>query len=363
MARSTKHARETEIARRLALLLERVPLKALHNLLANLSDGIAEALAETQSQQTPNATRGWKSHDDPSGSIQFLSPCSLSVEVVPQAVTYLDRFDLAMPIPPSVIAGRVITSIVFEFKLHLHNLKQLQKYAGGMAPNSLIVSVSKEATLAQLVRVNDESPIVFQTWEHLYFALQSMLSGDAAPRVAGIEEPADLLLKFDHRVAGQDRLAFEIESFLELLLTRDLLPSRELVLAVPLGAHAKETLKQSPPYYVHSDSWRAGYRYLVALWRNEITHIYEVLESVTTNAVGDTPGGPPETLPQAEWVELASLPGSRVSVLKPLDATHARLGRYLKKKYSKKGPQGHAAAFTQTHRYLERPEELENYFI
>ena len=62
---------------------------------------------------------------------------------------------------------------------------------------------------------------------------------------------------------------------------------RELVLVVPPGVHAKESLKHSPPFYGHPDSWRAGYRYLVTLWRNEVKGVYEVLESVTTNPVGD----------------------------------------------------------------------------
>ena len=134
------------------------------------------------------------------------------------------------------------------------------------------------------------------------------------------------------------------------------------MLVVPLGVHAKESLKHSPPFYGHPDSWRAGYRYLVTLWRNEVKGVYEVLESVTTNPVGDAACPAPNNFPKPTWETLASSPGYRVSVLKPLDETDQRLGRFLNKRYSKKGPQGRGAAFTQTHRYLEHPEDLGDYF-
>lgn len=352
------NARETEIARRLWHVIERLPIRALQNFMRNLRDGVDET------SERPEANRiRWATHVATSSPICILRDPIARVEVSPEAEGSTDRFDLVIPTPPVIIAGQLVTSITFEFKLGSYDSSQLQRYALALK-NSVLLSVSKEAVgLDQIFKLDGTTPVVFQTWEHLYFALHGMLSGDAGPRVEKVDEPADLLLKFDHRLAGQDRVSFEIESFLELLISRDLLPNRDLVLVVPRGLLASETLQASPPYYRHPDSWRPGYRYLVTVYRNQIQDIFEVTNSVTTDSVDGTVPPAPNGMNPKEWEEeIAASPGSRVSVLRRLTALDPILGTYVNQKYYKPGPKGRAAAFTQTHRYVEHPEDLGNYF-
>lgn len=352
-------ARETEIARRLLLVLERLPSRSLQNFVQNLADALPRLL---NLPEVAGIERRWHSHAA-IGGVSLSKDSYARVEVVPGAEGTQDRLDLVLPTAPVLVGGRLITSLVFEFKIDSYQLAQLERYAAAL-PNSLLVSVSKQPHgLEQLARAGNGATIIFQTWEHLYFAFARMLSGDAGPRLVQVDEPSGLLLNFDHLVAGQDRVSFEIESFLELLLNRDLLPNRDLVLAIPRGEWAASTLQEDPPYYRHPDSWRAGYSYLVSVYRNEIEGIFEVVHSVTTDPVEGTPPPAPPGVDSEKWEqEIAAAPGSRVSILRRLDATDPVLGPYLGRRYEKAGPKGHAAAFVQTHRYIEHPGELKAFF-
>lgn len=354
-------ARETEIARRLLLVLERLPHRALQNFVRNLVDAIPRLLDLKEA----SASNGrWHSHD-PRGPISLLRDTYARVEVVPAAEGTQERLDLVLPIAPVVLGDRLITSLVFEFKLASYQLEQLQRYAA-VLPNSLLISISKQpGGLQDLASADAETgaAIIFQTWEHLYFACARMLSGDATPRLVQVEEPPGLIMNFDHLIAGQDRASFEVESFLELLLNRDLLPNRDLVLAIPRGEWAASTLQEDPPYYRHPDSWRAGYNYLVSVYKNQIDGIYEVVHSVTTDQVDGTIPPAPPGVDAAKWEqEIATNPGSRVSILTRLDKSDTVLGPYLDKRYEKSGPKGHASAFVQTHRYIEHPGDLAAFF-
>lgn len=352
-------ARETEIARRLLLVLERLPSRALQNLIQNLADALPRLL---NLPKVPADESRWHAHAF-KGGVSLSKDSYARVEFVPGTKGMQDRLDLVLPTAPVLVGDRLITSLVFEFKIGAYQIDQLERYAE-VLPNSLLMSVSKQTHgLEQLACAGTSAMIVFQTWEHLYFAFARMLSGDAIPRLVQVDEPTGLLLNFDHLVAGQDRVSFEIESFLELLLNRDLLPNRDLVLAIPRGEWAASTLQDDPPYYRHPDSWRAGYSYLVSVYRNEIEGIFEVVHSVTTDPVEGTPPPAPTGVDSEKWEqEIAATPGSRVSILRRLDATDPVLGPYLGQRYEKAGPKGHAAAFVQTHRYIEHPGELKTFF-
>jgi hypothetical protein len=352
-------ARETEIARRLLLVLDRLPSRALQNFVQNLVDALPRLL---NLREVPAAGGRWHSHAA-NGGVSLSKDSYARVEVVPGVEGTQDRLDLVLPTAPVLVGDQLITSLVFEFKIGAYQLDQLERYAA-VLPNSLLMSVSKQPHgLEQLARAVTGATIIFQTWEHLYFAFARVLSGDAAPRLFQVDEPTGLLLNFDHLIAGQDRASFEIESFLDLLLNRDLLPNRDLVLAIPRGAWAASTLQEDPPYYRHPDSWRAGYSYVVSVYRNEIEGIFEVVHSVTTDPVEGTPPPPPPGVDSEKWEqEVAAEPGSRVSILRRLDATDPVLGPYLGRRYEKAGPKGHAAAFVQTHRYIEHPGELKEFF-
>jgi hypothetical protein len=351
-------ARETEIARRLLHVLERLPVRAMQNFVQNLADSIPRVLEEPAS----GAKGKWVAHVL-NGTVLLPWDCFAHVEIVKAAEGTQERLDLVLPTAPVLVGGRLITSLVFEFKLHSYQLAQLTAYAAAL-PNSLLVSISKQEHGVEQIALNTSgATVVFQTWEHLYFAFARMLSGDPAPRLVRVDEPPDLLLNFDHRVAGQDRVSFEIESFLELLLNRDLLPNRDLVLVVPRGAAAQSTLQHTPPYYRHPESWRAGYRYVVSIYRNRIEDIFEVVHSITTDRVDDTPPPAPIGFAAKEWEDdIASSPGSRISVLKPLDSSDPHLGIFLGRQYEKVGPKGRPAAFVQTHRYLDHPLDLGDHF-
>jgi hypothetical protein len=352
-------ARETEIARRLLLVFERLPFRALQNFVQNLADALPRLL---NLPEAPVGQGRWHSHAA-KGVVSLSKDSYARVEVVPGAEGTLDRLDLVLPTAPVLVGSQLITSLVFEFKIDSYQLNQLDRYAA-VLPNSLLISVSKQPHgLEQLARAGEGATIIFQTWEHLYFALSRMLSGDAAPRLVRVDEPTGLLLNFDHLIAGQDRVSFEIESLLELLLNRDLLPNRDLVLAIPRGEWAASTLQEDPPYYRHPDSWRAGYSYLLSVYRNMIEGIFEVLHSVTTDPVEGTPPPAPPGVDSKKWEQdIAAAPGSRVSILRRLDDSDPVLGPYLGRRYEKAGPKGHAAAFVQTHRYIEHPGELKAFF-
>lgn len=352
-------ARETELARRLLLVLERLPHRALQNLVQNLADALHRML--NLIEEAPGRGR-WQSHTT-TGRLSIVKGCYARLEIAPRDEGTQERLDLVLPIAPIIVGSRLVTSIVFEFKIGPYQLDQLDRYAA-VLPNSLIISISRQTDgFEQQVRDTAGAVIVFQTWEHLYFSLAQMLSGDAAPRLVRVDEPVDLLLNFDHLVAGQDRVAFEIESLLELLLDRDLLPNRNLVLVVPQGEHAASTLQDHPPYYRHPDSWRAGYKYLVTIKGNQIKGIFEVVHSATTDRVDGTFPPPPPGVRAKTWEEeIAATPGSRVSILRKLDATDQVLGPYLDRRYDRTGPKGHTAAFVQTHRYIEHPDELKYFF-
>lgn len=353
-------ARETEIARRLALIFDRLPLIALHSFLQNLNDGVDTAANYDKGNRIPpyrhfNA-RQWQTAEAIS-RLQFPEPLAVVVEVTPSNKDSRDRFDLVIPIPAILIGGKLATSLIFEFKLGAHDPAQLKKYSV-LSPNSIVISIELGAVQTAVTKGDLGLPIVLQNWEHLYYALQSMLSGDAQPRVVPVEEPDDLLLNFDHRVAGQDRLAFEIESFLQLIIDRGLLPNRNLVLVVPRGTNAAETLSSASPYYRHPDSWESGYRYLVVIYGNTIQNIYKVTESVTTDHVDGLLPPSPKGI-EADWQDIASAGGSRVSML---EADLILEQRYKGKKYVSHGPKGGARAFTMSHRYVQHPDLLANYF-
>lgn len=353
------NARETEIARRLALIIDRLPIRALHSFLQNLNDGVDAAIdadrADGVMQKQSVSGRQWQTARV-EGELQFPKPIAVGVEVMPSEKESQDRFDLVVPVPPILIGGKLTTSIVFEFKLGPHRPDQLMRYSG-LSPNSTVISIEMDTVLKTIMPGEHGRPIVLQNWEHLYYALQSMLSGDAQPRVVAVDEPDDLLLKFDHRIAGQDRLAFEIESFLELIIDRGLLPNRNLVLVVPRGPDAAETLGYTSPYYCHPESWTSGYRYLVVIYRNEVEKIYRVKESVTTDSVGGQLPPAPSGI-ETIWPTIANVGGLRVSVLE----ADKEWGRYIGKKYVSHGPKGGARAFTMSHRYVEHPSLLANYF-
>jgi hypothetical protein len=353
------NARETEIARRLALIIDRLPIRALHSFLQNLNDGVDAATdanrADGVMQQQSINGRQWQTATV-EGELQFSKSVAVGVEVMPLEKESLDRFDLVVPVPPIFIGGMLTTSVVFEFKLGPHHPDQLMRYSR-LSPNSTVISIEMGTVTEAIMPGELGRPIVLQNWEHLYYALQSMLSGDAQPRVVAVDEPDDLLLKFDHRVAGQDRLAFEIESFLQLIIDRGLLPNRNLVLVVPRGVNAAETLGYTSPYYCHPETWKSGYRYLVVIYRNEVEKIYRVKESVTTDRVGGQLPPAPNGI-ETRWPTIASVGGLRVSMLEE----DTEWGNYIGKKYVSHGPKGGARAFTMSHRYVEHPSLLANYF-
>lgn len=353
------NARETEIARRMALIIDHLPIKALHSFLQNLNDGVDAAIdadrADVIIQRQSIGGRQWQTAKV-EGDLQFPKPVAVGVEVLPLEKESLDRFDLVVPVPAIFVGGKLTTSIVFEFKLGPHHPDQLMRYSG-LSPNSTVISIEMGTVPKTIMPGDLGRPVVLQNWEHLYYALQSMLSGDAQPRIVAIDEPDDLLLKFDHRVAGQDRLAFEIESFLQLIIDRGLLPNRNLVLVVPRGRDAAETLGYTPPYYCHPESWKSGYRYLVVIYRNEVVNIYRVRESLTTDPVGGQQPPAPNGI-ETRWSTIASVGGLRVSMLEAAP----EWGHYIGKKYVSHGPNGGTRAFTMSHRYVEHPSLLADYF-
>lgn len=353
------NARETEIARRLAQIIDRLPIRALHSFLQNLKDGVDAATdaerADGIMQQQSISGRQWQTAEV-RGALQFTKPVAVGVEVMPEKEGCQDRFDLVVPIPPILIGEKLTTSIVFEFKLGPHHPDQLKRYSE-LSPNSTVISIEMGDVLRAITLGNLKRPIVLQNWEHLYYALQSMLSGDAQPRIVAVNEPDGLLLKFDHRVAGQDRLAFEIESFLQLIIDRGLLPNRNLVLVVPRGSDAAETLAYTCPYYCHPESWKSGYRYLVVIYRNQVMNIYRVRESVTTDPVGGELPPAPKGI-ETMWPTIASVGGLRVSTL---DAD-PEWALYIGKRYVSHGPNEGTRAFTMSHRYVDHPSLLANYF-
>jgi hypothetical protein len=353
------NARETEIARRLALIIDRLPISALHSFLQNLSNGVDAAIDADRAGQIMQEQsidgRQWQTASV-EGELQFPDPVAVGVEVLPLKKEQQERFDLVLPVPTIFIGETLTTSIVFEFKLGPHNPDQLKEYSR-LSPNSTVISVETGTVSKTVIQGELGRPIVLQNWEHLYYALQSMLSGDAQPRVVAVDEPDDLLLKFDHRVAGQDRLAFEIESFLQLIIDRGLLPNRDLVLVIPRGSAAAGTLGNTPPYYCHPESWTSGYRYLVVIYRNVVENIYRVIESVTTDPVGGQLPSAPAGL-ETMWPTIASVSGLRVSML----AAAPEWERYIGKRYISHGPNGGHRAFTMGHRYVEHPSLLADYF-
>lgn len=360
-------SRELEIARRFRQIIDGLPVIALHNLLTNLCDAVEQFNNPEPNTKSQTSKRRWTQSEGQ--SIQFPSPVEVAVEVLPSSGDNQDRFDLVVPIPPVTLRTKLVTSLIFEFKLGERDKGQLKRYSR-LAPSSVVVSISvDDAGSGELIEeAPDEDNVhrwwIHQTWEHVYFALQSMLSGDAEPRIVTIDEPDDLALKLDHRIAGQDRLAFSVESFLTLLIERNLLPNRSLTLVVPMGNHAVHSLNfrnlnnVKQPYYAHPDTWKAGYRYLVAIKNNTVQAIYSVDDSVTTGLVLPEP---PAGLDPKEWNRLCEDQSLRVSMLKSLNADQ-NYAHYLGKTYVSVGPAGRNRTFTQTHRYLERLDDIGNYF-
>lgn len=353
-----KKARETEIAKRLSLIFDRMPLAALNSLLANLCDGIRSEIGD--SAEPPQ--RQWHVVTDLPREVHVHTPAAVSVEVLPSEKTSKRRFDLVVPIPAIVLGGRIVTTLIFEFKLGFHSIDQLRSYTSA-APNSLVISIATNGDNSEMINeFKNGKLIVFQQWNHLYFVLQSMLSGDSQTRTVLLEEePDELLLKIDHRVAGQDRLAFQIEDFLALTVDRGLLSNPNLVLVVPEGGPAQQTLSHDPPYYCHPIGWRAGYRYLVSIAGNEVKKVFVVDKSVATDKINDQL---PDHLPglKDDWPTIAASGGSRVSLLRPPNRGETNLGDYIGKRYSRRTKRKTSAAFTMSHRYLDHPDELALYF-
>lgn len=351
-------SRELEIARRFRQIIDGLPNIALNNLVANLVEVSGLGAQPVAAGEAVTISRSWTT-TTAAERLQFQSHPEVAVEVVPSGRT-VDRFDLVVPIPIVRLFGNSVTCLIFEFKLGRRDCAQLKRYCE-LAPNALVISVSMDPNGDEPIERPKEGgrPWIHQTWEHVYFALQSLLSGDATPRIARIDEPGDLLLNFDHRVAGQDRLAFAIESFLSLIVERNLLPNRTLTLVIPVGGNAASSLQHGPPYYAHSDSWQSGYRFLVAIRGNEIQAVYSVEESVSTERI-DGVGPPcPSGLDKELWARLCRDEVLRVSVLKDVSQEHVSI---LGARFREKGPTGRTKTFTQTHRYLASLDELSRYF-
>ena len=348
--------RELEFARHFREILEAIPYATLLKFCASL----AESIAGDSAREANFSSREWRESEE--NAFLHLVPPQIAIEVTPPASTKsLERFDLVVAVPPFEVFGRAICTLIFEFKLGNYDEKQLKSYAQ-LSPNSLVISIAKEIPgQGPIVEQHDAAGTslqwVCQTWEHLFHALRSMMSGDPQPRISAPEEPGDLLLFFNDRIPGQDRLTFTIERFLNLIEARNLLPNRTLTLVVPKGKHSAVSLAAPTPYYAHSKGWRPGYRYIAVVQGNRLEEIHEVLDSVTTERIGDEAPAKPRGLDEGVWKDLCKDDSLRVSTLAPTNVTVP-----LGKKYVKVGPNGRAITFTFSHRYIDSPDELANFF-
>lgn len=372
-----KHVRELELAQQLKSVFQELPVSALLNLVANLADGVAAAVRSTvpEGGETAVASKaeatvvstGWTSTEH---HVQYFNPPEVMTEVrVPQDPSKLegnaDRLDLVVPVPPFTLLERVITCLVFELKLGGRDEGQLTRYAQRL-DNSIVISVSKEVGFPPVEYQKGGSPgtwpyWVCQGWDHLYYALQELLSGDPRHRVTLVDDPGDLLLNFDYRIPGQDRLTFTCERLMETIEARNLLANRQLTLVVPEGGQARASLDHDPPYYEHSAGWQSGYRYVAVVRGNVLVSIYEVLESVTTNHVSGAPPAMPPTLKDnLLWTTLTMRQQQRVSVLDSLNpSTLSTLP--IGKKYSAMGAI-RPKTFVFSHRYLDCLTDLNRFF-
>lgn len=358
---------ELEFARNVRDVLTSLPYQALLNFLGWLEDPSEAWLKKKplneKSKTSPDnvgGNRRWVKSS--SGDMEFFDAASLPVEVCPSDAKSVRRFDLVVPVPPRNIGDRLVTSIVFEFKLGEHDPVQLKDYAG-LAPSSLVISIAKDAPGVEPFQCDKHSPKAWwicQNWEHLYFALSNLLSADARSRVTPLDPPDNLLLGFDHMIPGQDQLTFFVEKLLYQIHERDLLNPQGLTLIVPKGKHAQLTL---PAYYAHPKSWRSGYQYLVVIEGNILLDVYEVTKSMTTDRIADEPPKKPDKFDDEVWQELIRDDSLRISILKKMSAIDEKIVDVVKRKYkSNSTPSGRAASFTQGHRYLNSLDELRKYF-
>lgn len=345
-------ARELELARRFTRVVDLVPVSGWHSFVRNLVQGL------TGEDSSASAQRWGVT---PKTAAEFVWPVENVTELPPRVGASENRFDVVLPTAPFVVEERLFTSIVVEFKLGTRNRLQLEKYAAA-APHSLVVSISTDTAGDQPLERNGSKFWVHQTWEHVYYALHAMLSADAGSRVVAVEEPDDLLLKFDTKIAGQDKLSFELESFLELIVDRGLLPDRNLTLVVPVGKNAAPTLMHSPPYYAHPATWTPGYRYLVSIKGNTVLDVYEVRSSKTTAAGAGETNPPPDGIEEGLWKHLCEDTTLRVSVLDSISGADQTARSLVQKKYVNPTGTGRNRTFTQTHRYFSELGDLAAYF-
>ena len=351
---------ELEFARNVRDVFAQLPYQALLNLLRGVEDSIGEyaddkAPVKQSTKNTVNPIRPWLTHEE---KLQYYRHATLPVEALPLDGEKQNRFDLVIPIPPRQMSGKLITSIIFEFKLGPHDPTQLQTYAN-LAPNSLVVSIAKDDPVVGPIRSNNGNLWIIQTWEHLYFALRNLLSSDAQSRSSEIAPPECGLLDFDYRAPGADRLTFIIEKLLTHIEVRDLLPLPGLTLVVPRGKYARETL---PYFYAHPNGWRAGYKYLAVISGNVLEKVYKVTCSYTSEELPDGSQSRPKGLSPGAWQYLLDEASSlRVSMLDEL-MDDPNVNAAISKKFIKRSASGRATSFTQSHRYVNTLEELSKIF-
>lgn len=384
MSSEKKHVRELELARQLASVFQELPAKALMNFSTTLADSV-RFYAEAENEDVNDGRsvesvqredhKGWttlKQRD-----VQLVTAPAIACEVsLPKSQ---ERLDVVVPIAPLVLAcGRIVTSLVFELKLGSRDKRQLESYARQLS-ESLVISISRDDVISPIEQdpkscgaVNSYSGIkdpywVCQTWDHLYFALQDLLSGDPQRRVSIIDPLDDLLFGFDHKIPGQDRLTFICERLLGAIEERNLLSSRNLTLVVPIGKNAKKSLGNTPPYYAHGIAWRSGYRYIACVEAHKLDSVYVVLESHSTARIdGKVPLRPDsfaDKRNQALWEHLCAGEELRVSLLSKMEEGEAvRLGVPIGKEYREVGEKKRRKTFVLSHRYFDHISELGKYF-
>jgi hypothetical protein len=361
-----KHVRELEIARQVKSVFEELPAVALMNFIANLERNLLAAAIEAPGPEVPQpsirqqwATKNRWGSLSSMADVQAVVPPVIDTESAAPSKDSQDRLDLVVPIPPLVILGRLVTSLVFEFKLRARDQDQLTRYSL-QAANSLVISISGEGSVPPIERSTDDPAIFWlsQTWEHFYFAVQELLSDPRDRLLPALTAPADLLFAFDYRIAGQDRLTFTCERLLTVIQDQSLLPNRNLTLVVPIGGPASETIAHDPPYYAHPERWQAGYRYIAMISGNVLVAVYEVSQTALTERREGGAPEPPEGFPQDEWDRLCSDIPLRVALLQKLSDEKLPVGN----KYAERSAGGRLKTFTFSHRYLEDLEDLTRFF-
>jgi hypothetical protein len=308
-----KRAKETEISRRLTMMINMLPydfVNAFIKAVVNYSKG-----NEIQSKEFHNLV-----------TEQYIDSNNEN------------RIDIT-------ISYGSISGLSFELKLDREDPDQINRYAKSLGSNHIIISLAKQHPK------NSESQIARITYNDIFHSFGKALGIDARTRLGIDKDAVDFSPIFPDRALDVIS-SYKLEEFLQILLKENLATPKSNRVLVATGNIASISTRSNNLYW-YGTNWNHNFSYLAIVYKKELNYFGKVKKrSIYENR---------SKLPE-KYIKVFKKVGNlnndntEIAVIE-LDEALELLNIKKDAEYKRKG------SITQSHRYFETIKDFSDYFL